>query len=235
MACSPERHDQIAAFGHGRLDTEAAGELLVHVADCRACSDEFDAVADLLAARAAIAARCAPARPLPFRRFVALAATAAAAVLVLLLWQPWRATDSVRGLANLTPLAAPESLLRGDPGERGAEFSRGMAAYGAADWAAAVQALRSVVAERPTDALAHLYLGIAELQRAAFAHAEAPLTVAAQRGTGLVAERGLWYLANAHLHQQRPAEARAALEQLRALDGDYALNADELLRRLAGN
>jgi hypothetical protein len=108
-----------------------------------------------------------------------------------------------------------------------------MAAYADADWAEAARALRVVAAERPTDALAHLYLGIAELQRAAFADAIAPLRVAAQHGTGLVGERGLWYLANAHLHELRVDDARAALQRLRDLDGDYALNADELLRRLA--
>lgn len=234
MACIATRREQINALATGSLAAEPARDLLTHLEACRECSEEFDLVADLLRARPAEKAAGQEPASQPvlrlWRPLLALAAVLVAALLIREAW--WGDSRSLRDLAQITPIAAPESLLRGSPGERGSEFARGMAAYARGNFATAAKELRVTATRRPEDALAQLYLGIAELQTGATKRAMAPLRKAAALGTGLVAERGLWFLANASLQLGSDKPALAALETLRQLDGDYAANAEELLRAL---
>lgn len=226
MACTEQRREQIAALAAGRSDADAAANLLQHVTACLECSEELDLIADLVAAEPET-----PATGLPRRTGMML--LAAAAVLAVLLWSPWTAASPWADLAEVAPIQAPPANLRGPEEEaRGADYVEGLRAYRTADFAAAEEALRRVAAQRPGDALVHLYLGIARLQTGSPSAAVEPLRVAARSGTGLVRERGLWYLAGARLLLERPAEARAALEELRAEAGDYAANAETLLEAL---
>lgn len=230
MACTETRREQIADLAAGRLGADAADDVLAHVAVCGDCSDEFDLVADLVRVRPAADTRAARPGLRLWRPVLALAAVLVAALLVRDVW--WPDPPSIRELAQVTPIVAPESLLRGDPGDRGPEFARGMAAYAQGAWATAVEQLRITATRRPEDALALLYVGIAEIQAGDPRAAVAPLQAAARHGSGLVAERGLWFLANTHLLLDDREAARAALESLLELDGDYAANAEALLRSL---
>jgi hypothetical protein len=226
MACTRERSDQIAALAAGRIAADGAADLLEHLARCAPCSAEFDLAADLVQARP----RAVALRP----RTWGWPLLAAAAVVVAT-WALWpRAQPRLRELAVVTAIAAPDTVLRGGDPRSDEQFARGMAAYRSGDFAAAAGELAAVTQRAPDDVLAQLYLGIARLQTGALLEAIAALRAAAEQGTGLVQERGLWFLANAHLLREQAGPARAALQQLRALDGDYAVNAAELLQALAG-
>lgn len=222
MACSEARHEQIAALAGGRIDAGQAAELLTHIGSCSICGAEFDLVADLMHAPAV--------RPLQARvRAWPLLAAAAVAIAALWFWQPWsHRAPTLRELAQITPVQAPESHVRGNIA-RAVEYERAIDAYRAADFATAANNLDLVVALAPRDALVNLYLGISRLQLGTPALALTPLRVAADHGDGLVAERGLWFLANAHLLLEDAAPARAVLRRLRDLEGDYAPNAANLL------
>jgi len=235
MACSPTRREQIADMAHGRLDDGAATDLLEHVASCEPCSNEFDLVADMVTAAPDLAATAeANTSAPPKNRGLLLLAAALLLITPLLIWQPWGSDPSKSAAehADLTPPPAPESLLRGEPGPRGEAFARGMHAYGQSEFTAASKELRAVCETRPDDALAHLYYGIAASQTDDKRQAIAPLRVAADKGTGLLKERALWFLANVYLNTEQVDEARTTLGTLRDLDGDYAINAEELLGKL---
>lgn len=239
MACSPSRRDQIADMANSRLDADTAGNLLGHIENCEPCSAEFDLVTDLVSARSELVAQTAPAtKRAPKNPVLLMLAAAVFLITPLLIWQPFAdkpQTKSHAEFADLTPITAPESMLRGDPGPRGAAFARGMEAYGVGNYTTAWRELSEVCSHRPDDALAHLYLGIALTQTELIAAAIQPLKVAAEHGSGLVVERSLWFLANTYLRTDQPMAAQSTLKQLRDLGGDYAVNAEQLLQRLAGN
>lgn len=228
MACTPERAEQIAALVGGRIGPDAAGDLLEHVAACRACSAELDLVSDLVAAEPDVS-------PAAWRGpHVWLAAAALLLAAFVIWWRPWSgAPDGLATLARVPPLSAPESTLRGpDPVAEDREYRRAIEAYRKSDFAVAAGLLEQVVSRKNDAALPHLYLGVSLLQLGAVRDSLEPLRIAAQRGVDLVRERAIWYLANAHLLLEDGAAARAALEELLQLGGDYAPNARELLGAL---
>lgn len=55
MACTAERSEAIGDFAGGRMDEHQSSELLDHLAVCASCSEEFDTVADLVAAMTPVA------------------------------------------------------------------------------------------------------------------------------------------------------------------------------------
>lgn len=229
MACTTDRSEQIVALVHGRLDAEAAGEFLEHLAGCRACSVEFDLANDLVAA--APAAMRNPV--LTLQRVLAIAAILMVAI--ALWWQPWSGT--VRTLAELAQIDRIEildSTLRG-PGDPDTDPDRdaAIAAWRADDFATAARHFEVIVARDAHAALAQLYLGLARLQLGTPTEAVPALSAAVDDGKGLVQERALWYRAIAHLRTEAIPAARADLDTLVKIDGDYAPNARELLDALA--
>jgi len=243
MTCSPERSEALAALAAGRLDAARALELLEHVERCAACSRELDAVAAIVAGTAPAAA---PAAAQPGRRRSALprlsvAIAAAASVLFLLgLGLLWRgsgaAPDEIAALATTTPLPASGALLRSpsDPpsGSGGATWEQAMHAYAAGDFAAAAEGLDALAASGDERPLVFLYLGVARLQLAESAAAVSALERAVRDGAGLLRERALWYLGNAHLVAGDAARARETFERLEAVGGEYEVNAQQVLEAL---
>ena len=77
MACTPERSRLIGDFVNGRLDADASAEVLDHVEECAACSEELDVNAKLVAAAERHGSRLfrPPTPSLDWRVPVAIAAT----------------------------------------------------------------------------------------------------------------------------------------------------------------
>ena len=238
MACSPERSVAIGDLAGGRLDAERAGELLEHLEGCAACSAELDLVADVTAALAPAPERAAAAEA-PYRprlRIVpGLVTAAAAAIALVVLWKP--TTDpgpSVADLANLQPILAAPYGLRSSTPETSARYQDAIQSYSQGEFEDAARGLSEVAAAEPENALANLYLGIAQLQVGALEEACTALRSAANAAAEpLLREQALWYLANANLSLERPDEARAVLQELEALEGDYQPNARLVLDALS--
>ena len=165
--------------------------------------------------------------PVPIQVKLEVAA-AAALVATALLWQPFARPPTLRELASIDALLAPGDLtLRAGVEPRSAEFRASIEAYRARDFAGAAERLAGLA--QPDDALTQLYLGISLLQLGRPGDAAAALDRARRTGRGLLAERALWYLANARLLLDEPDAARGLFEEIRALEGDYELNAADML------
>jgi tetratricopeptide (TPR) repeat protein len=236
MACTTDRSTEIGDLSAGRLDAQASGALLDHLERCGECSAEFDLVADLLAA----ADREGPAlfaRGRSRIRLVhgasALLAAAAAVLLAVVIWRPGPGAPSLSDIASTEPIPAASALLRSEaPSPRPREYLEAMDSYGRGDYAGAAGRLVAFLEGAPADALANLYLGVCRLQTGDPGEAIAPLRRAAEGGDGLLRERALWYLGNAHLAAGDGERAREVFDRLAALGGDYEPNAREKLRAI---
>ena len=110
MACTTDRSEQIAALAAGRIAAAQAEDLLEHLDGCRQCSQELDAVADLVAAGERDPGLLAGAGDAPRRRLWLTLAAAAALVATALLWQPFARPPTLRELASIDALLAPGDL-----------------------------------------------------------------------------------------------------------------------------
>jgi len=236
VACTQARSEAIGDLAAGRLDARASEELLDHLERCAACSAEFDEVADLVAGASRLDARAR--RILAERRHAWIALAAAVLILVTALalfgpavLAPGNGERSVAELASLDPVPVVESTLRtGElPDAAARRFEEAMESYRDGDFERAAQDLAAVAVEAPDDPLTHLYLGIARLQLDEHRDAVAALEVAAGAEPLLLRERALWYLANAWLARSDVDRAHSTLEDLAAIEGDYELNARDLL------
>jgi hypothetical protein len=260
MACTTERSRQIGDLVAGQLGSGSTTvarkpsgitgvtEILDHLAHCAPCSEEFDLACGLVAAAERTKNTGEPLfepaeRALDWRIPVSIAA----ALLVSLgLWVYWSDPATTGGpssgnwteLASVAPLPAVEGVLRADSTDsRGEDWASAMQHYAAADHAEVVELLVPLAENRPTDALVSLYLGISLLELGETRSAGLTLENAARHGEGLLVERALWYLAHAHLALEEPDAAVEVLQRLTALEGDYELDATDLLKeiqRLAG-
>lgn len=245
MACTRSRSEVIAELAAGRLAVDAAGEFLEHVGDCPQCSAEFDLVADFVAGAEAagqgffagtgLAATGGAGRLRPFPRFAAVAAAAAVlATVALWLVMARPVAPDVAELATIDPIAATPGVLRGESGRE--LLDSALEAYAAARWSDAASGFEQVLgageATGPAAALPSLYLGIARLQLNDAPAAVAALEVASEVGAGLLRERALWYLANAHLLAGDAPAATQVFGRLARMEGDYELNALEKLEQL---
>jgi len=240
MACTRDRAAQIDDMAGGRLEPDPALELLDHLAGCPACSERLDLVADLVRvaeaggeAFASAPASSGSSRP-RLRLVVGVVATLAAAAVLLLLVVPRPSTtERMQALAQLAPPAVAGTTLRGEAAAEEAAFAAALERYEAGDFGGAVERLTEVVAAAPDDPLAYFYLGVARLQLGADEAAITTLAKATNLAEGLLQERALWFLANAHLARGEGPEARTAFERLVAAQGDYELNARDALEALA--
>jgi len=240
MACNKERSDQLAEMAGGRLAAEASGELLEHIEACPACSGEFDLAADLVrvgAEEGLVLRPLTPLRSLP-RPLVRVAMALAAAAVLLIAFVLVGGNDDPqsmwREMAQLDPPPAIDQVLRGSDSQAldSPLAERAFELYRAGDYRGASDLLARVLADAPENALAAFYLGVSRVQTGELEPAATALEKAAHSGEGLLQERSLWYLANTHVALGDVAAARAVLQRLVALDGDYLLNADELLARI---
>ncbi len=230
MACTPQRSAELAELSGGRLDAGGAAGLLEHLEQCPACSEELDLVADLL--RLGRGAPSATRRRTRLRLVVGAALAVAAAWLLVLALVPRANGRRIEHLARLAPPPAAGLVLRGGPEPEDERLAEGLRLLGARDFAGAAERLALVLRSRPDDPLALYSFGLARLQLAVDDEALSALERAAELGEGLLAEQALWYAVNAHLARGEGERARAGLQRLIALDGDYEPNARALLAEL---
>jgi len=235
MACTQERSHALGELALGTLDAEASAELLTHLDGCGECSRELDLLADLARLDEA-AAHARPAlRPAlrGARVWFPLAAAAGLFLVVLVSREP--GTGPLAELADLRPPPAAPHTLRSSQ-SHSPDYSRGLEHYARAEWRQAARRFDAHLATEPDHPLARFYLSVAELQQDVHgASGEAALERLGELATearGLLAEDAWWTKANGHLARDEAEAARAALDSLLALDGDYAPNARALLEEL---
>ncbi len=233
--------DQLAAYELGALDGSARQEFESHLRGCAECQDEvYDhAPATVLLTTepgrwADRMQAAAPRRPLAERLTERLAAwlrpplvraavpVAMAAVLVLVVIQPWQGPAS-----PWSDLAAVEALpwtglqMRSGAGDAEQAFADAMELYVAQDWAQAgaalVDAARALDESDAPPALrdqARLFAGVSHLLADDAATAADQFELAAGSDLAPVAQRAAWNLAQARLLLDDPDGALAALSSL---------------------
>ncbi|MCP3919569.1 MAG: hypothetical protein GY711_28880 [bacterium] len=229
MACTNENAQNIAALTAGRLRADAIDELLAHIDTCEPCSSELDDAA------AVVATLEHDSRASPPLGWIAAAAAAILAISLAVVFATRSSSDvRVATLADLTPLPAPQSVLRGADAQASAEWERAIEAHKSGDYATAARSFEAAAADPDLSATALLYAGLGHAQTGELDAARRTLAAASASATDLVREQALWYLANAELAAENPSAARATLTRLIALDGDYALLASDVLEQLVG-
>jgi len=245
----PAVGEKLGAYELGLLGAADRRAVEAHLVACESCRDgayEAAPTATLLTgdARGVLRelTREAPARAswldalrasLRSPRALVPAAALAALALVVLLRSPG---PDPAALARVDPLPWTPLAVRDAPRPADALFERAMASYADADWTEAAQTLRAALAE--DDGLAgskrdqaQLYLGVSLLLTDDPPAAIAPLGTAAESALPVLADRALWYLAQAHLLRGDSEAARATLARLVRSPG-YADAAADQLRRL---
>jgi len=175
----------------------------------------------------------------------ALAATIVAAFLGFRIWQqgaapaqgssqsqpamPQRAAD----LAQMADLALPPfraTTVRGE--SKKGRFDVGMQAYAAGNCPAAIDALARVPAASERATVAQFYAAACRMKLADYAGAAQGFEAIARAGDSAFQEAAMYYLAQTELARNDAGSARSELEQVVALDGDFALRARRQLNAL---
>lgn len=239
---SPER---IVEAADGRVPLTHAEER--HVKSCSTCERELSWArglprADALGERtepldgASIRGEKPRVFPIPLRRgrtMWGLAALAAAATILIAIFNPGGQDGDLARLARIEPL--PVHLTRGlaDPGSFEEIRLRGLESYEARDYAGAREALRRAASMEPRQAEVVLYLGSATLLLGDAKEGFANLRHAAEIAEDpALREEALWQLANAALASGRAGDAEAALRDVIALERRHREDAAALLERL---
>ena len=233
---------ELAALAEERLDETRLAAVRSHLGRCGACLSEVQTAFEEL--QAVAEERAAPA-PLAKRlRLVqspaAWVGLAAAAALLLLLWNPFTGgggplPEDAVALARLE--ASPARVTRG-PAE-GAElaFREGLALYVEEDWAGAFEALVRAEEQAETEGLdlesrgLPLFLGSTELLLGRAAEARSRLEQAT--GADTMGREARWQAAQACLALALPIEAREHLEVLAESTGARTDEATSQLAELA--
>lgn len=234
----PEIGDLLGAYELGLLETADRQRFETHLEDCAACLEDlyqgapaaetlradpgrFKAVLDDAAAGPSPAVRLGRflSRLLRPRVLAPLGAVAAVA-LALLVLLPDGMVPSAR-LAVIDPLPWEGLDLRGGP-DRQADrlLAEGMQQYAAGNYEGAAAALGSAYAAAGADEAwtdrdqTALFLGLSLLLDDRPTEATTALETAAISPLLPIAERGRWYLAQAHLLRGEPQAALTLLESL---------------------
>ncbi len=242
MACNSRQSERIGDFAAGALNASEAAEILTHVEECPACSEEFDLVAALLHKT----------QPPPLTLFknrswlvrhrlaVGLAASILAVISIVYGTNLGDETSNethleIASLAELDPLPRPSSTLRGSGNNAlEDELESALQSYTEGNYADAASSLQKVLARNPDHPLPNLYLGISLTQMGSYQEAVTFLARCAKNSEGLLQERALWYQANAHLKLEELDPARSILTRILAIEGDYEINASEKLLQIMG-
>ena len=241
---SPRVGDLLGAYEMGLLAAAERQTFEQHLAECPACLEELyeGAVAaealradprhyaEMLrdAARATEPSRADKLGRL-LRQFVrprmlgsvASVAAVAVALMIFLPTQLPTQLPTTAGLAVIEPLPYQTLQLRGGPGgELEQLLASGLEHYAAGDYRAAAGKLAPVWEQAGGDEewndrhQAALFLGLCLLLEERPGEALAPLAAARKAALLPVAERGTWYLAQAHLLRDEPLESLPLLESL---------------------
>ncbi len=244
MTCREASASDLAArYVSGQLGPEERDSYEQHYFQCAHC---FDDVQLHMSMQAALknAPKFEPARI--HRPWVAWGAIAATVVIMAtigfyrLRLQPRAAAppataaapaaaDPFEALARVEPPPYQPPVLRGADPQREPHFRLGMESYRAANYAAAIDQLSQADPKSPD---VQLFLGISYLMRdqpdAALSHLRATL----QLGDSLDIEPAHFYLAKAFLKRHDAASAKAELDAVIALHGDYEKQAHEILSKI---
>lgn len=238
----PEVGDLLAAYELNLLEAEDRLRFESHLETCAWCVEELYAHApcseDLLTApgrHAATLRRASRASDSGFAvqframlrrllqpRVLAPVGTVAAVALALVLLMPGDLmTPGAAGLAIVEPLPYQTLDLRGGAdSDLAGLLAGGLQRYADGDYAGAARDLAAAWAAAGTDetwsdrSQAALYLGLSLLLDQRPDEALAPLRVAGASRLLPVAERGRWYLAQAHLLREDPRASVPLLESL---------------------
>ena len=176
------------------------------------------------------------------RVLIPVGAVAAIAVL-LMVFQPAQMLSSA-DLAVIDPLPYQGLELRGGPGQDLDQLlASGMEQYAAGNFALAAASLGSVWAQAAADVewsdrhQTALFLGLCLLLDERPDEALEPLTSATDSFLLPIAERGTWYLAQAHLLREDPQASLPLLESLMGspVYGDQAASQLHSVRQICDN
>lgn len=230
--------EQLVGFALGELDATESGAVLAHVETCAECSRELDFLADtLVAAEKRAATSSAPiqfSRSKSWRKRVAPLAIAAGFIAALAMlagavFFHWFGTDYAR-LADRSVPRWMSAETRGPDEALARELETAMKPYSEGNFAAAIDALTRFLDAHPGHGPALFYRGIAHIEARDHGAALRDLEEVAQNAKGFLREHARWRIANLLLADGDVAGARARLREM--VEGEFALNARELLERL---
>lgn len=160
------------------------------------------------------------------RPWMGAVGVAAAIALLVLVFNPFASPDLYRQYAQHQPLNLVEK------GDSEAMAEAAQAAFNAGDYAQAYPQLKAYLEKEPADVPAQLALGIAALETDRQQEAESIFSSLAG-GESVLAAAGQFYLGLAYLKNEKPAQAREALQGVPATHPDYGPRARDLLNALA--
>jgi len=235
--------DLLAAYEMGLLTDNERVEFETHLADCSECQEELFAMAPATVAMTgdpgtfAAAANKASAGRQPglARRIMAwlglsgsgrllVPVVVAGALALVMFWPNAEPGGSFGNLARVEPLPYAQVTVRsGDHGKAAQLFHKGMESYRQqryTETARDLAAARKLLADAPAgpetvlrDQI-NLYLGVSYLLADLAGEAVSPLRNARSSTLEPVADKAGWYLAQALLLQEQPAEALEVLAEL---------------------
>lgn len=138
----------------------------------------------------------------------------------------------LRELARIEPPAYEPAELRGPEDEAQRLFRQVMRHYQQHDYAAAIPGLRQAAAKDPEAANVAFFLGACDLLTGRTDAGIRRLRQVAALGDSPYLEESHLLLAKAHLQKQDVAGAKAELQQVIGLKGDFQNEGEQLLKRL---
>lgn len=157
------------------------------------------------------------------------AAAAALAATVVAAWFFLRPPTNERLYAQYGAFPEADFTVRGDEPGFG-DLSAAEATFNRKDYAEALRQLTAYLGNKPDDAQARLYAGLCHLELRQYDEAAA-IFQQIGRSTNVWADEANWFLALAYLRQDKPADCRRILENIRPESGRYE-QAASLLKEL---
>lgn len=247
--------EKVVSYVAGRMPEAEQDDLREHLAHCGECVALVrDARSFLDAMDPHQKARQASRTPWPLLLAASLALAAAGGLLILRLPRPERERpgEADRRIALLTAVPDPHpwrnlripaaayvpTVSTGEDlvfrsGEEDVTqpldaFRTAMEPYAAGDFARAEKALATFLAERPNDARANFYRGVALTQLGRYEEASGLLDAALTHDEGRNREETLWYRGLLRLKEGRFAEALSDLDAVAASAGPRQKEAESL-------
>ena len=171
-------------------------------------------------------------RRLPrWRNWAAAAAAIALLITAGMIYSNQGPASSAELFAQVyTPYESPFAGTRSG-GEEGLPFADGMSAYQDGNYELALQNFNAVLASSPTESIAHLHAGMANLQLEKTEAAIKHLSTVRLNAPVLYGPAS-WYLALAHLKAGDINSCKAILEQILPTEKEHYPKAQELLKQL---
>ena len=180
--------------------------------------------------RAGLLDRLFPKAPLWRQGWVYAAATVAVVLILVPVVSTLFGPNKYEHLAEFKPYPYLLAGLRSGASDGERLFHEGMRLYTDKDYDQAALRLEEVVAVDPESVLAYFYLGVCFLMEEKTAHAIQSLHKATVAQPD--SEIFHWYLGQAYLKKGDGNKALIAFERVRALNGEYRIRAEALIRKI---